>query len=130
MRGYGLGVQKYAKRFSWGEPAIGHGGGNIGTTTYMVYLPDYQVSVVVMVNAFPNRTADVITRGLIKTVLEDLNAFSMTRYLWTSINFYKSRMIVMLAIVSWIMGITYLAVKRRNSLRHREEAPDGFRFNG
>jgi len=50
---------------------IGHGGGNIGTTTYMVYLPDYDVSLVVMINAFPNEGADVITKGLIRAVIKD-----------------------------------------------------------
>ena len=30
--------------------ALGHGGGNIGTCAYMVYLPDYEVSIAVMVN--------------------------------------------------------------------------------
>ena len=130
MRAYGLGVQKYTKQFSWGKLAIGHGGGNIGTTTYMVYLPDYQVSVVVMINAFPSKSADVITRGLIKALLEDLNALSLSQYLLTTVNFYRFRMMVILAIISWIILITYIAVKRRNLLRHREEVPDGFTFKG
>ena len=71
MSGYGLGIQEYIRSFSSGEKAIGHGGGNIGTTTYMVYLPDYDVSIVVMINAFPNEGADVITKGLIRAIIKD-----------------------------------------------------------
>ena len=69
MQAYGLGVQKYERRFSRGEEAIGHGGGNIGSVAYMVYLPERRISIVVMVNAFPTRSADFITRGLIRAVL-------------------------------------------------------------
>jgi D-alanyl-D-alanine carboxypeptidase len=68
MKAYGLGVQEYSDSFSSGEEAIGHGGANIGTTTYMVYLPEFQVSIVVMINAFPNEGADFITKRLIRAV--------------------------------------------------------------
>lgn len=71
MRAYGLGVQDYQRDFSSGKEAIGHGGGNIGTTTYMVYLPEYHVSIVVMVNAYPSKSADFITKGLIKEVIRE-----------------------------------------------------------
>ena len=77
---YGLGVQLYPKRFSSGERAIGHGGGNIGTTTYMVYLPEHNTSVVVMINAFPNKSADYITKKLIRAVLRDINAIGFIPY--------------------------------------------------
>jgi len=69
MRAYGLGVQMYAKEFTCGKEAIGHGGGNIGTSTYMVYLPDYHTSLVVIINDFPNQGVDVITKDLIKIIL-------------------------------------------------------------
>ena len=77
MRAYGLGVQVYTRSFSAGKHAIGHGGGNIGTTTYMIYFPDYHLSIVVMINAFPNKGADVITRGLIRIVLKKLGAIAI-----------------------------------------------------
>ena len=80
MRAYGLGVQLYERSFSSGKQAIGHGGGNIGSTTYMVYLPEYHVSIVVMINAFPNKGASFITRGLIRTILRDLNAIGIIPY--------------------------------------------------
>ncbi|MFC1692766.1 serine hydrolase domain-containing protein [Candidatus Latescibacterota bacterium] len=80
MRAYGLGVQVYTRSFSSGKEAIGHGGGNIGTTTYMVYLPKYHVSIVVMINAYPNKSADVITKGLIRIVLKELKAIGFIPY--------------------------------------------------
>lgn len=71
MKAYGLGVQKYVNGFAQGKPAIGHGGGNIGTTTYQVYLPDQDITVVIMANAFPNKAADIMAKGVIKRVLRE-----------------------------------------------------------
>ena len=116
MRAYGLGVQEYTRRFSWGKRAIGHGGGNIGTTTFMVYLPDYQVSVVVMINAFPNKCAEVITRGLIKVVLQDLNVFGIFPYVLTYFDYYRFGYLAILAIAVWIIVITYHLKKRRRTV--------------
>jgi CubicO group peptidase (beta-lactamase class C family) len=73
MSGYGLGVQKFRSKQSHGEKAIGHGGGNIGSATYMIYLPDYHTSVVVMVNAFPTNSVDYFTNGLIKELVRARN---------------------------------------------------------
>jgi len=47
---YGLGLEQFRFRVSGGLTAVGHGGANIGTGAYMVYLPDYDVSIAVMVN--------------------------------------------------------------------------------
>jgi D-alanyl-D-alanine carboxypeptidase len=80
MEGYGLGVQLYDKSFCYGKNAVGHGGANIGTITYMVYLPDYKSTIVVMINSFPNYGADVITKGLIKAVLMEKNALGIIPY--------------------------------------------------
>lgn len=81
MRAYGLGVYEYKPSLTYGKYAIGHGGGNIGTTTYMVCLPDYNASIVVMVSAFPSKSADAITKGLVKVVLKELNAWSILSYI-------------------------------------------------
>ncbi|MCK5206507.1 MAG: beta-lactamase family protein [Cyclobacteriaceae bacterium] len=70
MKGYGLGVQLYTKEISIGKKAIGHGGGNIGSATYMIYLPEYHASVVVMVNAFPTNSVDFFAKGLIKELIK------------------------------------------------------------
>ena len=43
---------------------MGHGGGNIGTCAYMVYLPDYGVSIAVMVNRFGTGCESRIVRDL------------------------------------------------------------------
>jgi len=79
-RGYGLGVELFVKRLASGERAIGHSGANIGTTTYMVYLPEHHVSVAVMINAFPNDSAEVITKGLITEVLKELDVIGIIPY--------------------------------------------------
>ena len=80
MRAYGLGVQVYTRSFAYGKEAIGHGGANIGTSTYMVYLPEYHVSLVVMINAFPNKALDIITKGLIRIMLKDQKAIGIIPY--------------------------------------------------
>ena len=38
MKGYGLGVQLFTDIIPNGKKAIGHGGANIGSATYMIYL--------------------------------------------------------------------------------------------
>ena len=67
----------FPKTFFSGKKAVGHGGGNIGTTTYMVYLPEYHVSIVVMVNAFPSKSVRVLTKRLIRIVLKEQKAISL-----------------------------------------------------
>jgi D-alanyl-D-alanine carboxypeptidase len=80
MRAYGLGVQRFERRFSSGREAIGHGGGNIGSTTYMVYLPAYEVSIVVMVNAFPTTSGNDIAKRLIREVLRERGELGLIPY--------------------------------------------------
>ena len=72
MKGYGLGVQLFTGKISNWKKAIGHGGGNIGTATYMIYLPEYDVSIVVMVNAFPTNSVDFFAKGLIKEIVKSI----------------------------------------------------------
>jgi D-alanyl-D-alanine carboxypeptidase len=110
MMAYGLGVQLFEKRFSHGKDAIGHGGGNIGTTTYMIYLPDYHISIVVMVNAFPNKTASVITKAMIKETLKEINAIGIIPY----IEFFPTGFLI-LCIVSILSMITFSIIKKRQS---------------
>jgi len=81
MRAYGLGVQEYERQFSSGLRAIGHGGGNIGTSSYLVHFPDHHITIVVMINAFPNRGLGVITRKLSRLVLRDLGAIGPLPYI-------------------------------------------------
>lgn len=66
--GYGLGVHLFSKRITNGVKAYGHGGGNIGTSAYMAYLPDFETSIVVMINAFHGKCLDRILEDLIEIV--------------------------------------------------------------
>ncbi len=72
-QGYGLGVHLIKRRIAHGIKAYGHGGGNIGTSVYMVYLPDFETSIVVMINAFHGKCLDGILEDLIKIVTEHLS---------------------------------------------------------
>jgi len=78
-RGYGLGVEKYVRKMGYGETAIGHSGANIGTSACMVYLPEHQVSVVVMVNT--SWIAYSIAEDLIPCILRDLGVKGRLPYI-------------------------------------------------
>ncbi len=112
MRAYGLGVQEFKRNITSGERGIGHAGGNIGTSTYMVYLPEQQVSIVVMINAFPNEGAKAITRGLIRVILKDLNAYGIINIIRA--NLYYS-IIVILAIGFWTIVLIRKIMKKRET---------------
>ena len=114
MRAYGLGTQVYDLNFTYGKKAIGHGGGNIGTTTYMLYFPDYHMSIVVMINAFPNKGIEVITKGLIRLVIKDISTLDVLIYS----DFYRFRYIAIGSIVFMIIIITYHLRKKRKLVRH------------
>ncbi len=102
MSAYGLGVQVFKREFSCGEEAIGHGGANIGSTVYMVYFPEHQLSIVVMVNAFPTKSIDVITEGLIKVVLKELDIIGLIPYF----SFFPYGFIILCATISMATLIT------------------------
>jgi D-alanyl-D-alanine carboxypeptidase len=70
-RGYGLGVERLRKRMSSGERAFGHTGANIGTSVYMVHLPNQHTSIVVMINSFDHKCSGAITKGLITEILRE-----------------------------------------------------------
>ena len=71
--GYGLGVQLFKKKITDGERAYGHGGGNIGTSAYMAYMPEYDVSIAVMINFFHGKCPDRILEDIIAIVMEHLH---------------------------------------------------------
>ena len=112
LKAYGLGVQRYPKSFSSGKHAIGHGGGNIGTTTYMIFLPEYNVSIVVMINAFPNKCANMIAKGLIKTILKDANAIGLIPYF----AFMPTGFILACFCISWTIFIIIQIRKRKKKI--------------
>jgi len=110
MRAYGLGVQRFERHFASGEEAVGHGGGNIGSVTYMVYLPEHEVSVVVMVNAFPTRCADDIAKGLIRVVLRDKGALGWIPYF----PFFPVGLLICCLLISVMVAIAVRLKRARN----------------
>lgn len=115
MSAYGLGVQEFSKKISLGERAIGHGGGNIGTTTYMVYLPDHHVSIVVMINAFPNEGAEAILKGLEKAILKDLGVYGISSIIEANLQYF---IVAILAIAYWTI---FIIIKIRKKVKQRSD---------
>jgi len=70
---FGLGVQLFSRNITNGEKAYGHGGGNIGTSAYMAYLPNYNVSLAVMINFMHGDCPDHILEDIIKIVTDHLD---------------------------------------------------------
>lgn len=61
---HGLGLDRLGRRTAGRLKAYGHGGANIGTSAYMAYLPDVDVSMAVMINHFGGACPDLIVREL------------------------------------------------------------------
>jgi D-alanyl-D-alanine carboxypeptidase len=80
-QGYGLGVQRFKRRMGSGETAIGHSGANIGTSAYMVHLPEHHLSIAVMVNSFGHGHATDITTDLITCLLTDFGVLGILPYI-------------------------------------------------
>jgi len=74
MDGYGLGVQRYRRQIANGEIAYGHSGANIGTSAYMVYLPDYHSSVVVMINDRNHDCTETIVKKIIDILVKNIKS--------------------------------------------------------
>jgi D-alanyl-D-alanine carboxypeptidase len=72
--GYGLGVGYFRSALAGGEQAVGHMGGNIGTTTSMVHSRKYGVSVVVMINAYHLKCISKLTEEVGKITLDYLES--------------------------------------------------------
>ena len=79
-RGIGLGVERFVKRMASGEKAVGHSGANIGSSTYMVHMPEHHVSVAVMINSFNHDCSQAITTDLITAVLKENNVIGIIPY--------------------------------------------------
>lgn len=72
--GYGLGVGHFRSPLAGGEQAVGHMGGNIGTTASMVYSRKFGVSVVVMINTYHLKCISKLTEEVGKTTLDYLES--------------------------------------------------------
>ncbi len=106
MNDYGLGVEKFRRKNSNGKMAIGHSGANIGTSTYMVYLPKYHLSVVVLINNMNHQCSGEIRKELIKISLKELNAYSI-------IPLFPSGIIIIAAVTFWFIFIIILVLRKR-----------------
>jgi len=69
-QGYGLGIQHYLAGWIRGVDVYGHGGGNIGTVAYMLYLPEHGVSIAAMVNSFDGKILHRIVRDLARAAAD------------------------------------------------------------
>jgi D-alanyl-D-alanine carboxypeptidase len=70
--GYGLGIGLLNKGSLFGPKVYGHGGGNIGTTAFMAFLPEYDVSVVVMMNSYDVKHSRQLLDDIIDIVTDYL----------------------------------------------------------
>jgi len=77
---YGLGVGPFGKRTGSGEKVIGHSGANIGTSAWMLHLPDHHFSVVVMMNDFNHKYSHAIAKNLIAVVLRESDVIGIIPY--------------------------------------------------
>jgi D-alanyl-D-alanine carboxypeptidase len=108
MTGYGLGVLRYKKEFSNGKKAYGHSGANIGTSAYMIHLPEQNLTVVVMINNMNHKCSSSILKNLVKISLKDLHAWSVI----PSFDFFPYGLIIVVLIVFWVFFIA-IRLKRR-----------------
>jgi len=70
--GYGLGVGYFGSVLGGNEQAVGHLGGNIGTTASMIYSRKYKVSLVVMINSYDVKCISALSKKFGKIILRNL----------------------------------------------------------
>jgi len=73
MIGYGLGTVKFAPELVDGEEAYGHGGWVFGYSTAMAFLPDYNVSISILLNVNNDNCLAAIANGLVQVVTNYLS---------------------------------------------------------
>lgn len=106
---YGLGLSRLGYRAAGGLKAVGHSGGNIGTTAWMLYLPDHEVSIAVMVNRLDGNCGSIIARDIARTTALHRNPQAVFSAFWLE---------GLMAIV-WLffaLGATIYAVRRDKPL--------------
>ncbi len=72
MGGYGLGVGYFRSILGGGRQAVGHMGGNIGTTSAMIYSRKHKISLAVMINSYDVKIISSLSDRLGKIVLKSL----------------------------------------------------------
>ena len=114
---YGLGVGRFGKSMGYGKKVIGHSGANIGTSAYMVHLPDHHFSVVVMINGFDHDCSKEITGKITGNILRELNAISIIPYLFYT--FFPWGLLIVCAIAVWTIVIVF-HIRKKKLLQHNE----------
>ncbi|HOW66013.1 MAG TPA: serine hydrolase [Candidatus Paceibacterota bacterium] len=84
---YGLGLGRFGFEVGGGFTALGHGGANIGTGAYMIYLPDYEVSIAVMVNRCFSGCDTRIARDLSRIAALSFAPKAYFDLLWSPLGF-------------------------------------------
>lgn len=79
----GLGLWPLGRGVVGRFDAVGHGGGNIGSTSYMVYLPDREISIAVMINHFGGDCAGRIVRDLASISANAVRPESVMEVVWS-----------------------------------------------
>mgnify|MGYP000572024650 FL=1 len=113
MTGYGLGVQRYKKDYTNGKLAYGHSGANIGTSTYMAYLPKVKLTVVATINEMKHDCSEAIFKDLVKISLRELNAYSVI----SAFDFFPYGVILIVAGTFWTVFIVVRLRRRRKRIR-------------
>jgi len=68
MIGYGLGTLKFAPELVAGEEAYGHGGWVFGYSSAMAFLPDYNVSISILLNLNNEDCLAAIASGFVEVI--------------------------------------------------------------
>ena len=68
MIGYGLGTLKFAPELMAGEEAYGHGGWVFGYSSAMAFLPDYNVSISILLNLNNEDCLAAIASGFVEVI--------------------------------------------------------------
>ena len=70
--GYGLGAGYFRSILGGGTQAVGHMGGNIGTTASMIYSRNHKISMAVMINSYNTQCISDLSKKLGKIILSNL----------------------------------------------------------
>ena len=73
MIGYGLGTVKFAPELVGGQEAYGHGGWVFGYSTAMTFLPEYNVSISILLNVNNDDCLSAMANGLVQVVTDYLS---------------------------------------------------------
>ena len=73
LNGYGLGISSFKTEFTDGSTSFGHGGSTPGYRTIMVYLPEHDISITVLINEMNPNALFNILNDLTRVAIDYLN---------------------------------------------------------